>query len=82
MAGVFAVTGLLLLALHLARPDALRGLVQTDARLWSFLPWADSDWLDPESKYQRMYRRFAVAALTAWILVNLGLFVLSYTPLM
>lgn len=77
-AGLFAVTGLLLLALHLCRPDLLRWLVAADTQLWWFLPWVTADMLDPEGAYQRRHRRAAVIALTSLTSLSLVLFALPY----
>lgn len=76
--GVFAATGLLLVALHVARPDLLRRLVDADTRLWWFVPGMTMEALDVEGRYQRLYRRVAVAAVATWTLLNLALFALSY----
>lgn len=78
--GTFAVMGLLLTALHLARPNLLRRLVLGDTQLASFLPWVPADALDPDSGYQRLYRRAVVAMVVGWTLVNLAVFLAAYTP--
>ena len=77
-AGALAVTGLLAIAIHLARPDLLRRLIDADARLWAFMPGITAEALDAESRYQRLYRRVAVVAVVAWTLLNLTLFALPY----
>jgi len=77
-AGAFSVMGLLLLALHLARPDLLRWLVAADTQLWWFMPWVTPAMLDPEGTYQRRHRRTAVIALAGLTALSLVLFVLPY----
>lgn len=86
ISGAFAVMGLLLTALHLARPDLLRRVVAADTQLWWFLPWVSNDTLDPDGRYQRIHRRAVVAAVSMWTVTNLVLFSLPYaatvTPLL
>jgi hypothetical protein len=71
--------GLLLTALHLARPHLLRRLVNGDTQIASFLPWLPADALDPDSGYQRLHRRVVIALIVGWTLVNFAVFVASYT---
>lgn len=78
MPGAFAVSGLLLLALHFARPDLLNRLVETDARLSCLVPGVPAEALDIDGRFQRVYRRIAVASISGWTLVNLALFALAY----
>lgn len=77
-AGLFSVTGLLLLALHLARPDLLRWLVAADTQLWWFMPWVTPAMLDPDGTYQRRHRRAVVIALSSLTALSLAAFVLPY----
>ena len=77
MPGAFAVSGLLLLALHFARPDLLSRLVDADARLSCLVPGVPAEALDVDGRFQRIYRRLAVASISGWTLVNLALFVLA-----
>jgi hypothetical protein len=77
--GSFAVIGLLLLALHLARPGLLRRLVQADVGLLvRFVPWVALDVHDEESRYQRAYRQCVVITVAGLTLLNGALFVQSY----
>lgn len=80
-AGLFAVTGLLLLALHLARPELLRWLVSADTQMWWFMPWVTPEMMDPEGTYQRRHRRAVVLGLTSLTTLSLVLFALPYAGL-
>lgn len=82
IAGLFAVTGLLLLAFHLARPEVLRWIVDADTRLWWFMPWVTREMLDPDGTYQRAHRRAVIAALSFLTALSTSLFVLSYVELL
>jgi hypothetical protein len=77
-AGAFSVTGLLLLAFHLARPDVLRWIVDADTRLWWFMPWVTRDMLDPDGTYQRIHRRTVVAGVAFLTALSLVLFAAPY----
>ncbi|MGE3855479.1 MAG: hypothetical protein AB7G21_00830 [Dehalococcoidia bacterium] len=77
-AGLLSVTGLLLLALHLARPDVLRWLVAADTQLWWFMPWVTPEMLDPDGAYQRRHRRAVVVALSSLTALSLAAFVIPY----
>lgn len=81
ISGTFAVMGLLLVALHLARPDLLRRSVAADTQLWWFLPWVSEDTLDPDGRYQRLHRRAVVATVSMWTVTNLVLFALPYAAI-
>ena len=82
ISGSFAATGLLLLALHLARPGLLRGVVQAVTQMWWFLPWVTADTLDPDGPYHRAYRLAAVVGLVVLTAMNLALFVVPYADVL
>ncbi|MEI7926651.1 MAG: hypothetical protein WCI61_10770 [Chloroflexota bacterium] len=77
--GIFAVMGLLLLALHLARPGVLRWIVLAETQLWRFLPWVKGDMLDPDGRYQRVMRAGVVTGISMLTVMSLVLFIAPYT---
>lgn len=82
ISGSFAATGLLLLALHLARPGLLRSVVQADTQMWWFLPWVTADTLDPDGLYQRAHRLAVVVGLVVLTAMNLALFAVPYADVL
>jgi hypothetical protein len=80
MPGAFAVAGLLLLALHLARPAILHRLIHADTQLLRRVGWLPDDLLLPDGPYERAYRVGAVGVLITWTVANVLIFAASYLP--